>query len=70
MATPHRVGCACVVCTQAPRGKTHTKVCVSMPTDLWAAFSDECLLVGIEKSPTIAKLVALWLRHRKDKEKA
>lgn len=64
----HRPECKCVVCARPARGRKHTKVCISIPQELWEQFGDECLLAGVEKSPTIAKLVALWLRHRKDKK--
>lgn len=66
MALTHRAGCACVVCTHRTSQKM-TRVCISVPESLWQAFGDECLLAGAEKSPTVAKLVQLWLRHRKNK---
>lgn len=66
--TTHRAECKCIVCARPTRGRTCVKVCLSIPADLWSAFGDECLLAGRDKSPTVAGLIALWLKHRKEKK--
>ena len=65
--TNHRTGCKCIMCDKTRAGKTHTKVCISIPIDCWSDFGDECLLVGEQKSPMLAKLIGLFLKKRKEK---
>lgn len=59
--------CRCILCNKARPAKTHQKVCLTVPADLWEAFSDELILLGLEKSPTVSRLVQAFMKQRKDK---
>lgn len=62
----HRPGCKCIMCDRTRPAATHTKVCISIPAQLWEEFGDEVALMGEQKSPILAKLVRLFLKKRKE----